>query len=302
MARSKMLCQSDIMKAEIFASYKAFLRQTRKLPTQYLRQFWRLKAFDDVRAILGAQTLHIRQTKLQRMAKDTRRLEAANSHKIHALDHVLKVAYGRKGKLKRELIEPLLSDPNAPLPTPIIPGVEDSRPPIYSPELRALLTSSASRPSAVLRNDALETPPTLPARANPKSEEAKLLGPFSKRREVNIRWRHFVKESRKVKPPLQVTVNDSSGSVKTEATREVGIRSLPMQDWGVFEDIETHATSPHLSRWIRRRFQTLLNDVPVLQYQSNKKYTVALSEQRLSSDQQKKLNVMDDADVKWLER
>lgn len=37
--------------------------------------------------------------------QDLRKLEAANKQNVHAFNHVLDVAYGRKGKLKRELME-----------------------------------------------------------------------------------------------------------------------------------------------------------------------------------------------------
>lgn len=37
--------------------------------------------------------------------QDLRKLEAANKHHVQAFTHVLDVAYGRKGKLKRELME-----------------------------------------------------------------------------------------------------------------------------------------------------------------------------------------------------
>ncbi|KAJ6574931.1 hypothetical protein B0H19DRAFT_913762, partial [Mycena capillaripes] len=282
----------------VFALYKAFLRQARQLPQLYLRQFWRIKGFDDVRAILHTENA-VREQKIKRMSKDLRKLEAANNRSIQAFNHVLDVAYGRKGKLKRELIEPILTDPTAPTPPRIIPAVESSRPPVYSKELRVLLTTSASRIGRNLSAQSLESPPTLPARANPDSEEARLLGPFSKRRETNARWRFFVEEWQKVLPPLQVVVEGDSPSrgVALDDLRRVGIRSLPMQGLHVFEDVETLATprhsqnpnpissssasEPHIPRWVRRRYQALLNRLPILTYKipQNKppRYSVSLS-------------------------
>ncbi|KAJ7932578.1 hypothetical protein B0H13DRAFT_2307719 [Mycena leptocephala] len=160
----------------VFALYRAFLRQTRKLPQLYLRQFWRIKGSDDVRAIVETDILAIRDRKVKRMSKDLRKLEAANKQNVHAFNHVLDVAYGRKGKLKRELMEPLLTDPTAPVPPRIIPAVESSRPPVYSKELLVLLASSASRVGRVPSKAFVDSPPKLPARANPNSEEARLLG------------------------------------------------------------------------------------------------------------------------------
>ncbi|KAJ7071201.1 hypothetical protein C8F01DRAFT_974769 [Mycena amicta] len=283
--------------------YRAFIRQTRRLPNLYLRQFWRLKGFDDVRAIIAAENPHIRRRKLQRMSKDVRKLEAANNKTTHAFTYILDVAYGRKGKLKRELIEPLLTDPAA-TPPRIISAVESSRPPTYSPELRALLTSGPSRPAAVLKEAALQIPPNLPARADPNSEEARLLGPLSKRRQVNARWRFFVKESRKVRPPLQIAIDSPTYvGVSVQDTRRAGVPALPMQGLGVFEELEElAASSQRVPRWVRRRYRDLLDRLPILsrRISSNNtaSYSVALSDHRLS-----KLSDVDtdDADLKWLE-
>jgi hypothetical protein len=85
------------------------------------RQFWRIKGFDDVRAIFETENLQVRERKVKRMAKvvhfslcnsteltssqDVRKLEAASKRNVQAFSHILAVAYGRKGKLKRELME-----------------------------------------------------------------------------------------------------------------------------------------------------------------------------------------------------
>ncbi|KAF8213249.1 hypothetical protein K438DRAFT_1803659 [Mycena galopus ATCC 62051] len=272
-----------------FTLYKAFRRQTRKLPQLYLRQVWRIKGSDDVRAILDTANLRVRNQKLKRMRKDVRKLEAATTKRnIQAFKHVLDVAYGRKGKLKRELMEPILTDPTAPVPPRIIPAEESSRPPVYSKELRALLTSSASRSvGKALTEQALDFPPKLPARANPNSDEARKLGSFSKRRETNTRWRYFVEQWQNVQPPLQVVVEDIPASIcgiAPDDIRRVGIRGLPMQGRRVFEDVKALAAHPqkgprrtpkkaeplpaesHVPRWIRRRYRTLLNQIPTFTY------------------------------------
>ncbi|KAJ7293404.1 hypothetical protein C8J57DRAFT_1490821 [Mycena rebaudengoi] len=182
----------------VFALYRAFLRQTRKLPHLYLRQFWRIKASDDVRAILATDNAQgIRDRKFDRMSKDLRKVEGANNRNAKAFDHILDVAYARKGKLRHETMEPILTDPTEPIPPKIIPAVEKSRPPVYSQELTALLTSPHSRIRRPLDKKHLACPTTLPARADPASADARLLGPFSKRRETNIRWRYFVAECKK---------------------------------------------------------------------------------------------------------
>ena len=146
-------------------------------------------------------------------------------------------------------LQPLLTDPNAPPQPRIIPAVEKSRPPVYSPELRALLYSSLARPTKPLSPSRLKTPHTLPERADPNSEQAHLLGPFSKRREVNIRWRYFTKEWKKTLPPLQVHVRewaaDEEVVLKTddESVARAGIRPIGLQNSGVFEEAEKIAAS-----------------------------------------------------------
>ncbi|KAJ7492796.1 hypothetical protein FB451DRAFT_1022499 [Mycena latifolia] len=308
----------------VFGLYRAFLRQTRKLPHLYLRQFWRLKASDDVRAILKTDNLHgIRDKKIKRMSKDLRKLEAANKQDTKAFTYILDVAYGRKGKLRRELMEPILTDPSAPLPPKIIPAVESSRPPVYSKELKALLTSGLSRTTKALVDRQLHFPPTLPTRADPASEEARLLGPFSKRRETNTRWRYFVAEWQKVRPPLQVVVErgpTNSSGVSPEDVHRAGIRSLPMQGLHVFEDVENLARPPQVrprtsndlvqpdlpvapSRWLRRRYRELLNRTPILTYKAppgkNPSYLVSLSP---STDTQSNAAQADNSDLEWMDK
>ncbi|KAJ7139947.1 hypothetical protein C8R44DRAFT_318605 [Mycena epipterygia] len=318
----------------VFALYKNFIRQSRRLPHLYLRQFWRIKAFDDVRRILNTDDLQgLRDKKFKRMSKDLRKLDAANKQNTKAFRHVLDVAYGRKGKLKRELMEPILTDPTAPIPPRIIPAVESSRPPVYSKELTALLTTGLSRTTRPLTKKYLRFPPTLSPRADPTSEESRLLGPLSKRREKNARWRYFVAEWQKTRAPLQVVVENGPNfpGVTLEDVRRVGIRSLPMQGLQVFEDIEklasqgwirppTHrehvyvkdpdrnpsSEAPHIrhpSRWLRRRYQTLLNHIPILTYRTPQgnapSYSVSLSPNRL--DMKTNIAEADASDVKWME-
>lgn len=214
----------------------------------------------------------------------------------------------------------MLSDPKAPTPPQIIPSVEKSRPPVYSPELKALLTSGHSRTTRPLSLKLLSSPRTLPTRADPASDEARLLGPFSKRREVNIRWRHFANEWKKVYPPLQLVANDPScgvyESVRNADLLRAGIRGFGMQDKGVFEDVLSIAgplrmpnnltkkerqtanivpvpadpphRARHPSRWIRRRFQELLGRLPVLthsRYGTNTSgsYSVSLPRSAIAS-------------------
>ncbi|OBZ79295.1 hypothetical protein A0H81_00776 [Grifola frondosa] len=184
-------------KRAVFSLYRSFRREIARLPTEYLRQFFRLKVGDDVRAILDTNHGRLQATKTKRVEKELRKLRDANAGRVKPFNHILDVAYGRIGKLRWEIMKPLLSDLKAPLPDRIIPQ---------------------ERNRDLLR---LATPPKLPNRADPTSEEARLLGPFSKRRQVNIRWRYFTQEWKKLYPPLQVTLKEetSSGEVDGQPTK-----------------------------------------------------------------------------------
>ncbi|KII94196.1 hypothetical protein PLICRDRAFT_36431 [Plicaturopsis crispa FD-325 SS-3] len=287
----------------VFALYRSYVRETRNLPHIYLRQFFRLKAADEFRVLLNARKVQVRETKFRRAQLELRKVRKANQGAAWAFDHVLDLAYGRKGKLWHELLNPLLTNPGAPLPPRIISGVDRSRPPAFSPEITALLTSGPSRRTVPLKLSALQTPPLLPARADPTSEEARLLGRLSKRREVNLRWRIFKKEIAKILPPLQVNVKEAGDpnestigfSSNADAAR-TGIRGFGFQGSGIMEELidiagptirpkpltrrekrregistATATTSPFDSpprhpRWLRRRYKELLYRIPLLTY------------------------------------
>lgn len=240
------------------------------------------------------------------------------------------------------LIKPMLFDPNAPIPSRIILADKKSRPPVYSPELKALLTSGHSRTTKALELQSLTSPPKLSLRADPCSEDTRLLGPLSKRREVNIRWRYFVTEWKKIRPPLQVVVKDMSNEVvhnrsTKEDVRRAGIRGFGMQGFGVFEEIETLVGPPwipkaptrrerelgkkatydstshiprHPSRWLRRRYQELLGRMPVLTYTRTQNvrtegYSVSLSHRAIAPWQRYTANRLAEIDIvnlAWLEQ
>jgi hypothetical protein len=222
------------------------------------------------------------------------RVEKANNRNRKPFLHILDLAYGRIGKLKWELLEPILTDPGSPIPSPIIQSLEKSRSPAYSLELKALLTHPSSKRNKLLRPEEFSSPRTLPPRANPKSEEARIFGPFSKRREINIRWRFYKDELKKIFPPLDV---DISENINNKREDRVLLRPLGMSGHSVLREAEnlvgdifprppltrrerrmfgesdpSHFTirEGHPSRWIRRRYRTLLTQLPYLTYDARK--------------------------------
>ncbi|KZT32960.1 hypothetical protein SISSUDRAFT_1132833 [Sistotremastrum suecicum HHB10207 ss-3] len=182
------------------ALYRSFLREAGKLPHAYLTSFFRIWGQDYIRKNRNEQGLLTK--KLRRLQQERNRLESANQGNRKSFNRVLEIAYGQRGKLRHELLETILQTPGVALPPRIIPAVEKSRPPVYSAALSALLTSPLSRHPRPLKSAALDTPPTLPARADRASEEARLLGPLSLRREVNIRWRFFTDQKTRVNVPI----------------------------------------------------------------------------------------------------
>jgi hypothetical protein len=259
-----------------------------------------------------------RTGKLKRVSKTIQQIRAANNGSHQAFNHILDLAYGRVGRLRWELMEPLLSDPNAPLPPPIIPGKESSRPPVYSQELTALLISGLSRRKRPLAPDDLSFPPILPQRADPNSSDAQILGPFSKRREVNARWRYFGQEWKKVLPPLQISVSPSRevGGEGSDLGTSTAVRKIGFDGTTVLEELFQLTTKPKNAsgsgtflprRWLRRRYQELLGRLPILTFisarEAKKKsggFSVSLAPNALKArNQGRLLPYATDDDVAW---
>lgn len=290
--------------SQVFSLYRAHLREIRKLPHIYLQQFYRVKTRSDVRSMLRPSGARHLPTRFQRASQGLRRLQEANSGNVKVFQNLLGAAFGRTGAFKWELLKPLLTDPNAPPPPPIIPSKPRSRPPLYPKPLQSLLTTSHGMATRPLKKDAWTKAKLLPARADPFSDDAHIFGPFSKRREYNKQKRFFKQEIKKVLPPLEISMSttmDASRTGNGEST-EVGQRpyhadALPMQDLGLVSEIETlvgraalapltrkerkakeaivvatasilPASTRHPSRWVRRRYRDLLAKLPIMTYRS----------------------------------
>ncbi|KAG0704360.1 hypothetical protein DFH29DRAFT_912003 [Suillus ampliporus] len=248
----------------IASVYRAYLREIRRLPHAYLRRVFRLKAEDGCRAALRTTCDHFRRRKLKKTSKTMQQVRAANNGNHLAFNHILDLAYGRVGRLRWELMEPLLSDLNAPLPPPIIRGKELSRPPVYSPELTALLTSGLSRRKRPLVPGDLSFPPILPELSAG---------------EVNARWKYFGQEWKKVLPPLQISVSPSR-DVSDEGSdlgTSAAVRNIGFDGTTILEELVQLTTKPKNTsrygldaflprRWLRRRYQELLGRLPILTF------------------------------------
>ncbi|TBU34691.1 hypothetical protein BD311DRAFT_784277 [Dichomitus squalens] len=284
----------------LYSLYRSALREIRRLPTDYLRQFFRLKVGDDVRGIFDAKLESVQASRVKRVQADLRRLRRANYGHINAFQHVMQTAYGRRGPLKWELLQPLRTEPGVEPPAPIIRSDKSSRPPVWSSELKALVSSDISRKKAI-KPEFIILPPSIPAaRLDPESPESRALGPFSRRREVNARWKYFKHQLDKTMFPLQIAFKQgmTNGRITVhtdEATLiHAGVRGIGLQGAGVFEELEGLASPPALvrleepsvegdgddtrqgprptiqsylpRRFLRRRFQETLAQIPVLTY------------------------------------
>ncbi|KAJ4485936.1 hypothetical protein J3R30DRAFT_3281931 [Lentinula aciculospora] len=325
----------------VLSFYRDYLRQIRRLPHHYLRQFFRIKASDDFRALVAtpAHRSQLCKSKIRRIYKDLRRIKLALTGRQDAFSFILDLAYGRRGKLRWELMEPLLAQAHAApsLPEAMIRSEPNSRPPVYSPELSALLINTASRTNKPLELHQLKFPPTLSSRANPISEEARLIGPLSKRLELNIRWRYFRREWKKVYPPLEIAVKGNGELLSTSVSdvSHAGGRILKSQDRGILEGMEDVVGPPtagtlstrrerllfgvhqtlegsskqrHPSRWLRRRYQALLGRLPLLILNPNSKkpsFSVGLplnSITPIGRNAAHRRPALDFANLAWLQR
>ncbi|KAK4055662.1 hypothetical protein OIV83_000208 [Microbotryomycetes sp. JL201] len=127
-----------------------------------------------------------------------RQLQAANDGYGHAIERTLAVAFGQRGPAKHELLQPFVR-PN--------PAFTTHK---FSPALAALVTSpiatSAARAATL---DNLKTPPSLPPRAFPDTEEARLLGPLTPQRTKAIRRRYWNMQTAKLAAPIAVNISRS---------------------------------------------------------------------------------------------
>ncbi|KAF3904905.1 hypothetical protein ABW20_dc0107989 [Dactylellina cionopaga] len=128
-----------------------------------------------------------RRTKL---LKDGRKflstLTRANNGDKWRVVRVLQLAYGQKGKLKHELLKPLLKEAQ-PEP-PLIPGKRRSAPPATPPKLLALFKAQVGKTIKVPE-------PTIP-------QETATGKPFPLIRIPNVQWNHRSMVLNRITPPL----------------------------------------------------------------------------------------------------
>lgn len=196
-------------------------------------------------------------------------------------------------------MEPLLvQDLSTP---PLLANRPDSREPTYHPALRSLLFSEHARDRRHHRSSEAELayPPKLEKR---DEEQTRLLGPISKRRELNAKKRHRVKLLDQTLPPLEIQLVQAASA--GEPAEELDL-SLPLQDLDLVSESQAlgHSRrrdtssnpSPPLKRWLRRRYNQVLGKIPILSYSIDSgKFSVTRS-----TDTATIAPSADEADLSW---
>lgn len=87
--------------------YRSLLKEAHRLPHGYLRSFFHLKFQLYFREnILGRHcSPQLVAAKIKKAEQELFKLQRANRGEKKSFDHVLDLAYGRKGKLKHELMQ-----------------------------------------------------------------------------------------------------------------------------------------------------------------------------------------------------
>jgi len=144
------------------------------------------------------------------------------------------------------VLQSLLSDPTTHKPPRIISSVQRLRPPVYSPEIIALLTSpQARRKGKTLELSSLESPPILPVRADPAQKKLESTG-----LSVNVVTSTYdgfiLPQYQKISLPIEISVRDE-GQAMSGSQEVVGARGIGLQGAGVLREVQEiagHSQAP----------------------------------------------------------
>lgn len=222
-------------------------------------------------------------------------MQAANAGYLHAVQRCMGIAHGQRGKPRRRKVEvrpiwpfttcdlrltlrnciqELLREARTTEAAPLQPGNPRTRPPVYPPRLQAYLTSSHSYAKGKAPTPSqLQSPQRMPLRADPNSEEARLLGRLSPRREANIKWRYLAELRSRLVAPLDPrdiqTLGEQAQTFKLpDDMKRAEIKSLPEDLQDRFRELSRKGRKQSAwarpkritSRFMRRRYEDLLNN------------------------------------------
>ncbi|KAL8277965.1 hypothetical protein RQP46_009597 [Phenoliferia psychrophenolica] len=239
--------------------YRALLREARALPDSAATSHYESLIRTSFRLPPAAESSAAPLKRVQVAQRLLRQLQAANDGYLHSLTRVLDTTYARRGPGKHALLRPFILSPTS------LPHSSHA----FSPSLSALLTSSISHTTRPPRPSHLISPPSLPPRADPSSEEARLLGPLTPQRVRAIRLRYWNSQTAKLRAPLAVQVRAAAGGENgQQLVRSAGVASGVLQKAGVMgvdveagwrrlEELEGKARVPDDARpRVPRRLQT----------------------------------------------
>ncbi|GAA5882034.1 hypothetical protein JCM16303_005571 [Sporobolomyces ruberrimus] len=172
--------------------YRRLLREAKSLPDQLTSSYYRERIRSTFRAPVVAESSLQAARRTKRARQLLRNLQAANDGYLHALTRVFETAHGIRGPEKHASLAPFL-DPHRETHT-------------FSPSLSALITSPISHTARPPSSSQLSKPPTMPERADPTSEEARLLGPLVPERIKAIKKRWWNNQTGKIRAPIAVQV------------------------------------------------------------------------------------------------
>ncbi|GAA5937326.1 uncharacterized protein JCM15063_002872 [Sporobolomyces koalae] len=232
--------------------YRNLLREARRLPDQHASTYYH----ERIRRLFRDE--HAYKTDLQTVRKTKRaqqllrHLQAANDGYLHAVTRVLETAYGVRGPQKHASLAPYLK--------------QDQEQHTFSPPLAALVGSTVSHLSRAPSPAQLVKPPTMPERADPTSEEARLLGPLIPQRVKAIKRRWWNSQTGKIRAPVTARVRENGqvvvGLEQAHATLvalENGLDELDLErGHDRLNQLETNATVPPSTAVLPpKRLQTL---------------------------------------------
>ncbi|GAA5889702.1 hypothetical protein JCM8208_001103 [Rhodotorula glutinis] len=172
--------------------YRQLLKEARHLPDSRASEHYLQSIRTSFRQPPPPESSSQAVRRVKHAHKLLRQLQAANDGYLHALTRAFETAYGLRGRQKHTALSPFL-EPG--LPTRSFP-----------PALAALVTSPVAHLSRPPTPAHLLTPPTLPERAHPHSDAARLLGPLTQERIRAVKRRWWNLQTGKVRAPLAVKV------------------------------------------------------------------------------------------------
>ncbi|GAA6061259.1 hypothetical protein JCM10212_000700 [Sporobolomyces blumeae] len=235
------------------ALYRNLLKEAANLPDALASSYYRQQIRSHFRQDPVPESSLQAARRTKRAQKLLRNLQAANDGYLHALTRVLETAHGLRGPEKHAALAPY-----------VLPGEQTKT---FPPPLAALVSSPISHVTRAIPAAKLASPPTLPERADPSSEEARLVGPLPQCRIDAIKRRWWNLQTGKVRAPVALKVVQDGielddPSRASEVLQEVddlfGLEHVDLEKGrGRLDLLESKATVPRPARPLPpRRLQT----------------------------------------------